>query len=162
MDLNNWNLWFENWSATFAGFSAIGLLALKSVLDAIGNRKIRFDYTSFRTLQTSVRDEVKAVLKITVDSFEEIKRDVIQPLVDELKQKDYQTAILVDVVVTLMANVQVPLDQKQDAFKRLSTLDIMNKEIISKITANLQKESQQVVVEQNAVNQVYEQLNKGV
>lgn len=153
---------FEQWGATWGAYGAVVLLVFKSIGDSISTKKIRLDYTSFSSLQTSVRDEVKSVLKIAVDSFDEIKRDVIQPMIEEIKRKDYQTALLTDVVITLMSNVQVPLDQKQDAFKRLSMLDTMNKEIIDKITANLQTQKEQTVIQQENVNQVYEQLNKGV
>lgn len=154
---------FEQWGTTWGVYGVLILQVAKMmILDPIMTRKTQFNLSSFQTLQTSVRDEVKTVLKITVDSFDELKREVVQPLIQEIKSKDYQTAVLTDVVITMLSNVNVPLNQKQEAFKRLSTLETMNKEIIATLMANLEKEKEKSEVEQKSVSQVYENLNKGV
>lgn len=156
-----WSSLFEQWSATWAGFSAVGLLIFKSILDTIGNRKIRLDLTSYKTLQSSVKGEIEAYTKLLVNSVAEIKKDIIEPLVEEMRQKDYAQAVLNDVVVTLLSNVNVPLANKQEVFKQLATLNGVNKALVEKILANIEAQKEVAVVAEKTQNAVYDEL-KGV
>ena len=158
----DWNTLFEQWSATWAGFGAIGLLVVKSLLDAIGNRKVRLDLSSYQSLYASGKVEMEAFTKLIVNAVADIKESIIQPMIVEMKQKDYQQAVFMDVVISLMSSVNVPLQNKEEAFRRLSTLDGMNKEIINKIMLSIEAQKQQAISAQQVQTQVYEDLDKGV
>ena len=158
----DWNTLFEQWGATWAGFGAIGLLVVKSLLDAIGNRKVRLDLSSYQSLYASGKVEMEAFTKLIVNAVADIKENIIQPMIVEMKQKDYQQAVFMDVVISLMSSVNVPLQSKEEAFRRLSTLDGMNKEIINKIMLSIEAQKQQAISAQQVQTQVYEDLDKGV
>lgn len=158
----DWNLYFEQWGATLGAFGGVLLIGIKSfVLDPIGNRKIRLDLTSYKTLQSSVKGEIEAYTKLLVNSVAEIKKDIIEPLVEEMRQKDYAQAVLNDVVVTLLSSVNVPLANKQEAFKQLATLNGVNKALVEKILANIEAQKEVAVVAEKSQNAVYDEL-KGV
>lgn len=158
----DWSSLFEQFGATWGSWSAVILLTLKmSILDPITVRKTQFNLSSFQTLQTSVKDEVKAYTKLLVDGFDEFKKTTVEPLLNELKQKDYQQAIANDIIITLMSNVNVPLVNKETAFKGLSNLQGMNQELVNKILADIEKQKSVAVVEQKVSQEAYTEL-KGV
>lgn len=158
----DWNSLFEQWGATWGSWGAVFLLTIKmSILDPLMTRKTQFNLSSFQTLQTSVKDEVKAYTKLLVDGFDEFKKTTVEPLLNELKQKDYQQAIANDIIITLMSNVNVPLVNKETAFKGLSNLQGMNQELVNKILADIEKQKSVAVVEQKVSQEAYTEL-KGV
>lgn len=158
----DWNSLFEQWGATWGAYGALILVAFKSfVLDPITSRKTQFNLASFKTLQTSVKDEIKAYTKIMADSFEDVKKQVVQPLIEKIEQKEYQQALANDIIVSLLANVNVPLVNKLDTFKSLSKLEGMNQELITKLQSSIENQVATKNVETKRVEQVYENL-KGV
>jgi len=158
----SWNELFEQFGATWGSWGAVFLLTIKmSILDPLMTRKTQFNLSSFQTLQTSVKDEVKAYTKLLVDGFDEFKKTTVEPLLNELKQKDYQQAIANDIIITLMSNVNVPLVNKETAFKGLSSLQGMNQELVNKILADIEKQKTVAVVEQKVSQEAYTEL-KGV
>jgi len=158
-----WNEFFEQWASTWAAFGGVMLIGFKSfVLDPIRNRKTQFDLTSFKSIQVSVKDEIKAYTKIMVDSFAEFKGEVVNPLIAELKQKDYQQAIMSDILITMLSASNVPLANKEQAFKSLSQLDGMNKELLARVSANIEAQKLELKQVSTVQEAVYDNLNKGV
>lgn len=159
----DWNTFFEQWGAALGAYGGMFLIALKTfVFDPIGNRKVRLDLSSYQSLYASGKVEMEAFTKLIVNAVADIKESIIQPMIVEMKQKDYQQAVFMDVVISLMSSVNVPLQNKEEAFRRLSTLDGMNKEIVNKIMLSIEAQKQQAISAQQVQTQVYEDLDKGV
>lgn len=157
----NWNELFEQFGATWGSWSAVILLTLKmSILDPITTRKTQFDLSTFKTLQTSVKDEIKAYTKIMVDGFDDFKKQTVAPLLEELKKKDYQQAIANDIIISLLANTNVPLANKEQSFRELSKLDSMNKELVNKILVNIETQKKAVSVEVEQTKETYDKLKE--
>ena len=156
-----WNSLFEQWGTTWGVYGVLILQVAKMViLDPLVSRKTQFDLSTFKTLQTSVKDEIKAYTKIMVDGFDDFKKQTVAPLLEELKQKDYQQAIANDIIISLLANTNVPLANKEQSFRELSKLDSMNKELVNKILVNIETQKKSVSVEVEQTKETYDKLKE--
>lgn len=156
-----WNELFEQFGATWGAWSAVTLLTLKTfILDPLLARKTQFNLASFREAQKSVKDEIKAYTKIMVDSFDDFKQSVVQPLLEEVKQKDYQVALANDIIISLLANTNVPLANKEQAFRDLSKLKGMNEQLLNNVIAQIEVKKTEVAKEKTQSTQVYDGLKE--
>lgn len=157
----DWNSLFEQWGAHWGSFSAVVLLALKSfILDPLLARKTQFNLSNFKEAQKGVKDEIKAYTKIMVDSFDDFKQSVVQPLLEEVKQKDYQVALANDIIISLLANSNVPLANKEQAFRDLSKLKAMNEQLLNNVIAQIEVKKTEVAKEKTQSTQVYDGLKE--
>lgn len=131
MDLSNWNAFFEQWGATIGAYGGVIILSLKTfILDPIRNRKNLIDVTNIRTFVSTSKEDFKQIGKIVYDGLDDFKAEIIgnvvNPCLEEIKRKDNQQAIFNNVIITFVANMNVPLEIKEQTFKELSKLDNVN------------------------------------
>ena len=157
----SWNELFEQFGATWGAWSAVILLTLKTfILDPLLARKTQFNLVNFKEAQKGVKDEIKAYTKIMVDSFDDFKQSVVQPLLEEVKQKDYQVALANDIIISLLANANVPLANKEQAFRDLSKLKAMNEQLLNNVIAQIEVKKTEVAKEKTQSTQVYDGLKE--
>lgn len=165
MDLSNWNLWFEQWGATFGAYGGVLLIALKTfILDPIKNRKQVIDASNIQTFVATTKQDFKQIGQIVYDGMENLKREVtkemIAPLLAKIEKKETQQAIFNNMVIMLIANMNVPLTMKEQTFKALAQLDGINSPYLEQALKTIETQIQVKKVEANKNTEIVEKLKE--
>lgn len=163
MDLSNWNVFFEQWGATIGAYGGLVIIGLKTfILDPIKNRKNVIDVSNIKSFVTTSKEDFKQIGKIVYDGYDDFKTEIINsvvtPLVEELKHKDTQQAILNNIIITLVSSINVPLEMKEQTFKALSQLDGVNTPYLEQAIKTTQNQIKAKNVEVDTNAEIVEKL----
>lgn len=165
MDLSNWNVYFEQWGATLGAYGGMLIIAFKTfILDPINNRRNLTDVSSLKNFVTTTKQDFKQIGQIVYDGMEQMKREVTQemiaPLLAKIEKKETQQAIFNNMVIMLIANMNVPLAMKEQTFKALSQLDGMNTPYLQEAIKATETQIQAKKVEYNKTTEIVEKLKE--
>ena len=155
--------WLTNILSTYGAevllATNLGVISLKTfVIDKIMNKKIGANINDNISFQSLARNEINKVAKVVIDGFDDIKKElvkeVVNPLVAEIKGLRSDNDFLKNALVALIPYVNVPVAQKDGFYKVVKT--------ISSVSGDLKYAMEQAIEVETSLNNTSIEIDKGI
>jgi len=139
---------FSNWGAEILAGSGFTLIAFKTfIADALSGKRVTnlVDFTSF------AKSEMNKIGKIVIDGLDEFKagfkKEIVEPLVAKISNLEAQNANSLNIIVLLASYINVPIAQKENLFKALKTIAVVNDNVIKVLELSIQNQQAQIATQ---------------
>ncbi len=155
--------WLTNLLSTYGAevllTANLGVISLKTfVIDKIMNKKIGNNINDNISFQSLAKNEINKVAKVVIDGFDDIKKElvkeVVNPLVAEIKGLRGDNKFLQDALIGLIPYVNVPIAQKEGFYKVVKT--------ISSVSGDVKYAMEQALIVENSLNNTSIEIDKGI
>jgi len=142
------------------GYVTIGLLAFKIfVLDKLGNKNVK-KLMSF----TALADKNVKVSKTDNESFKKelikvVIEEIVKPMQLHINDLKNDNAKVVDIAVTTLAMVNVPLDTKKEFFKVITNVNNVSTSAVKVLELSIKNDESKLIVSQDSDDVLNKEIN---